>query len=145
MNRNGSPAADTLCGPKGLVLDSAGKLYVAEDDNSRVLEFNNPLHSPTADVTANEVFGQPSFNSTSCNVGSSGLCNPVHVAIGRFGQLIISDSGNNRLLVYDSPLSSTVANHVIGQPDFTSSAPATTATASPVPKELLLTITAIYT
>src|SRR5438552_7007517 len=37
-----TPAADTLCGPKGMAFDSSGNLWVAEDDNSRVLEYNDP-------------------------------------------------------------------------------------------------------
>jgi DNA-binding beta-propeller fold protein YncE len=133
-NRNGPPAADTLCGPKGLALDSAGNLYIAEDDNSRVLEFSDPLHSPTSDISANLVFGQPSFSTNACSLGPSGLCNPDHVAIGLFGQLIVSDGGNNRLLVYDKPLSNATANQVIGQPDFNSNAPATTASGFAGPK-----------
>jgi len=52
---------------------------------------------------------------------------PDHVALGRFGQLIISDGDNNRLLVVNEPLSNTTANAVIGQPNFTSNAAAATA------------------
>ena len=135
-NRNGSPAADTLCGPKGLVLDSAGNLYVAEDDNSRVVEFNDPLHAAATDIAARLVFGQPDFTTTACNVGASGLCHPDHVALGRSGQLIVSDSDNNRLLVYDNPLSNTTANQVIGQPDFTSNTPTTSASGFAGPKAI---------
>ncbi len=49
---NHVPAADTLCGPKGMALDSSGNLWVAEDDNSRVLEYDDPLHSGSSDISA---------------------------------------------------------------------------------------------
>ncbi len=117
-NRGSSiPSADTLCGPKGLALDpSSGNLWVAEDDNSRVLEYNDPLHSGSTDISANLVYGEPDFSTVACNVGATGVCHPDRVALGRFGQLIISDSDNSRLLVVDKPLSNTTANAVIGQP-----------------------------
>jgi sugar lactone lactonase YvrE len=128
------PAADTLCGPKGMALDSSGNLWVAEDDNSRVLEYDNPLHSGSRDISANLVYGEPDFSTVACAVGANSVCHPDHVAIGRFGQLIISDSDNNRLLVVNSPLSNTTANAVIGQPNFTSGAPATNANGFAGPK-----------
>jgi len=128
------PAADTLCGPKGMALDSAGNLWVAEDDNSRVLEYDDPLHSGSSDVSANLVYGEPDFSTAACNVGANGVCHPDHVALGRAGQLIISDSDNNRLLVVDAPLSTTTAGAVIGQPDFTSNAPTTMASGFAGPK-----------
>ena len=131
-NRSGSPGPQTLCGPRGVILDPAGNLYVAEDDNSRVLEFNDPLPSPpNADITANRVFAQPNFSTITCSVGPSGLCHPDDVALGSFGQLIVTDKDNNRVLVFDNPLTNNganqMANEVIGQPNFFSNAPATTA------------------
>jgi sugar lactone lactonase YvrE len=131
-----TPAADTLCGPKGLTLDSSRNLWVAEDDNSRVLEYNDPLHSSSSDISANLVYGEPDFSTMACNVGANGVCHPDRVALGRSGQLLISDSDNNRLLVVDNPLSNTIANQVIGQPDFTSNVPGTTASGFAGPKGL---------
>jgi DNA-binding beta-propeller fold protein YncE len=129
------PGADTLCGPKGLAIDpSSGNLWVAEDDNSRVLEYNDPLHSGSTDIKANLAYGEPDFSTVACNVGPNGVCHPDRVALGRFGQLIISDSDNNRLLVVNKPLSNTTANAVIGQPNFTSNTPTTTASGLAGPK-----------
>ncbi|PYV69869.1 MAG: hypothetical protein DMG96_32980 [Acidobacteria bacterium] len=134
-NRGSMPAADTLCGPKGLTIDpSSGNLWVAEDDNSRVLEYNDPLHSGSADIRANLVYGEPDFSTVACNVGANGVCHPDRVALGRFSQLIISDSDNNRLLVVNKPLSNTTASAVIGQPNFTSDTPTTTPSGLAGPK-----------
>ncbi|PYV71325.1 MAG: hypothetical protein DMG97_16650 [Acidobacteria bacterium] len=128
------PAADTLCGPKGLTLDASGNLWVAEDDNSRVLEYNDPLHSGSPDISADLVYGEPNFSSVACALGPNGVCHPDHVAIGRSGQLLISDGDNNRLLVIDDSLTNSTANAVIGQPDFNSNTPATSASGLSGPK-----------
>ena len=140
-NRGSStPAADTLCGPKGLTLDASGNLWVAEDDNSRVLEYNDPLHSGLPDISADLVYGEPNFSSVACALGANGVCHPDRVALGRSGQLLISDGDSNRVLVIDNPLSNTTANAVIGQPDFNSKGPATSATGFSGPKGIAVDV-----
>jgi sugar lactone lactonase YvrE len=129
-----APTAQTLCGPKGLARDREGNLYVGEDDNNRVLAFADPLDGKPRDFTAFAVFGQPDFSSAECNVGPTGACSPEGVTIGPSGQLIMSDKDNNRILIFDHPLRSRVADDVIGQPDFTSNAPGTSRTTLTAPK-----------
>ncbi len=46
-----SAKATTLCGVSGLALDSGGNLYAADTFDSRVLEFNQPIVSPTPTAT----------------------------------------------------------------------------------------------
>ena len=124
-NHGGSPSARSLCSPKGITLDKAGNLYVADADNNRVLLYINHL---TSDPIADRVFGQPNFTTTACSTGASGLCGPHRVRVDNRGQLLVSDSDNNRVLEYSNPLSSSIANFVFGQPNFTSHIPTTSAT-----------------
>jgi sugar lactone lactonase YvrE len=119
-NRGGSASASSLCSPKGITLDKAGNLYVADADNNRVLLYLNPL---TGNVVADRVFGQANFTTTACSTGASGLCGPHRVRVSRNGQLLVSDSDNNRVLEYSNPLSSSIANFVFGKPNFTDNAP----------------------
>jgi DNA-binding beta-propeller fold protein YncE len=119
-NRGGSASASNLCTPKGITFDKAGNLYVADADNNRVLLFLNPLKS---DAAANRVFGQPNFTGTACSTGAGGLCGPHRLRVSRNGQLLVSDSDNNRVLEYSTPLSSSIANFVFGKPNFTGNTP----------------------
>jgi NHL repeat len=86
------------------------------------------------DISADLVYGEPDFSSVACTLGPDGVCHPDHVALGRSGQLLIGDGDNNRLLVIDNPLTNTTANAVIGQPDFNSNVPTTTARGFSGPK-----------
>ena len=122
-NFNGvSPSASTLCQPEGVALDVAGNLYVADGLNNRVLVYLDPLTNQVAD----EVIGQPNFTSITFNDGgffpsASTLFAPLDVAVDNNGNVLIADSNNNRVLVYLDPLNTnTVADIVLGQPNFTS-------------------------
>ena len=44
-----TPSGASLCFPEGLTVDTLGDLYIADTHNSRILEFNQPLATPTAD------------------------------------------------------------------------------------------------
>jgi len=56
-NPPGTPDAETLCNPKGLTLDPSDNLWVADQNNHRVLEYYSPLFNSAA----NFVIGQPDF------------------------------------------------------------------------------------
>ncbi len=120
-----SPSASTLCDPQGLALDAAGNLYVADWQNSRVLVYLDPLNDQVADV----VIGQPDFTSIQFNNGgfnptASTLFTPLDVTVDNSGNVLIADTNNSRVTVYLDPLNGdTVADMVIGQPNFISSTP----------------------
>jgi len=116
----GGLSASALCLPGAVALDTAGRLYVADLWNSRVLEYDSPLTSQSA----SRVFGQAgSFTTAVINnggVSASSLNFAFGVMVDAGGRLYIGDTQNNRVLEYDSPLTSQVANRVFGQPNFTS-------------------------
>jgi len=131
-----SPSADGLCNLSGMALDSAGDLFVTDINNSRVLEYLNPLAAgggtpgtpgSSGDVTADVVFGQGgSFLSSSCGgpsfrgIAPSGsvLCLPDGVVLDSLGDVFIADASNSRVLEYTPPVSATPqANRVLGQLD----------------------------
>ena len=113
---NGGLSAGSLCLPIGVAVDSSGHLYIADNENSRVLEYNSPL---TSDTTADLVLGQPDFVSSTCDnggVSASSLCAPFAISADSRGDLYVADLGNSRVLEYNSPLASDMsANDVFGQ------------------------------
>lgn len=76
-----------------------------------MLEYDSPLTSPSANL----VFGQPNFTSNGCTAGATGLCQPASVAVDAAGHLYVADTTNNRVLEYDTPLSSQLPSRVFGQ------------------------------
>jgi sugar lactone lactonase YvrE len=126
---DGSSTAIDLCTPTGVAVDASENLYVADQGNGRVLEYNTALTNATADT----VFGQGGIFTTDsqCNYDSdisgvssaNDLCDPAGVAVDPLGNLYVADKGNNRVLEYNTPLTSgTTAARVSGQDDFTHNA-----------------------
>ncbi len=116
--------ASTINAVSGIVVDSAGGLYIVDSTtstsgNHRVLYF--PAGSFN---TATRVYGQGgSFTSGVANkngVSADSLSSPNGVSLDPSGGLYISDYGNSRVLYFSNP-SSTTATQVYGTPDFTSS------------------------
>jgi len=129
-NQGGAVAANTINGGDGVAFDGSGNLWVPDALNHRVLEFPAPF---TTNMPASLVLGQADFVHASANQGgaaptSATLNFPHQVAFDSSGRLFVSDSGNSRTLVFAPPFSNGMnASLVIGQPDFTSAAAATTA------------------
>jgi sugar lactone lactonase YvrE len=120
---NGGLNANGLANPAGLALDAAGNLYVADINNNRVLEYNAPLSSSQA---AERVFGQTDFSHNDANhggLGAGSLDAPEALALDGWGNLYVSDHGNNRVLEYARPLAAAAdhsADRIFGQPNATS-------------------------
>ncbi len=111
-------------GPAGLAYDSStGKLIVADNDNDRVLVFNQvpTINGAGADV----VVGQPDFTHNATNQGGAVGANTLDLSTGSIvgtygGKLLIADRINNRVLIYNSipTTNNASADVVIGQVDF---------------------------
>ncbi len=119
---NGGLSASTLNSPNGLITDSFGNLYVADQGNSRVLRYVNSATAVTgASTSATIVFGQPNMFANIPNNGginASTLNNPRGVAIDGSRNLYIVDTDNSRVLRYANVTSANTgasATSVMGQ------------------------------
>src|SRR5262249_32620709 len=118
-NQNlGKPTPSTLCAPRGVAVDSTGRVYIADSGNNRVLEYDSPF---TTNRVADDVFGQfGSFNTDDCNQGFSisqnSLCDQHGVGVDSVGNLYIADKENNPVVEFNTPEAITVTP---GSGDFT--------------------------
>jgi uncharacterized delta-60 repeat protein len=135
----GVPSASTTPGPTAMALSPTGKLIVTDQNARRVTIWNQ---IPNTDgVPANIVLGKPNFTSVTAGTSSTLMseCNGVTVAPD--GRLIVCDSGNNRVLIWNSvpTTSGAAANVVIGQTDFVTATAGLSATKLDRPVGVLLT------
>jgi len=103
------------------VASDGTRLAVADHDNNRVLIWSS---MPTASgAPADLVLGQKSFTGAVAGAGASALRGPSGVLFWG-GRLVVSDTGNNRVLVWDAvpTVSGAPADRVLGQADMSASA-----------------------
>ena len=117
MTSNGSGVtATTMEFPVGVVSDSAGNIWMTDQDNSRVLEFKPPF---TNGMAASVVIGEPDFVSKTCAVTATGLCFPDRgIVFDASGNLWVGDTSKCRILEYKPPFTNGMAATLaIGAPD----------------------------
>ncbi|HKQ50554.1 MAG TPA: NHL repeat-containing protein [Phycisphaerae bacterium] len=120
-NRGGNPGEKTLQRPETSCFDAEGNMYVADNQNNRVLLYLAPL---ATDMSATRVYGQPNFSTNGANQGgltATSMSGPVGVAIDPItGNLFVADAGNSRILEFADPKNDSTADRVFGQGgDFT--------------------------
>jgi len=116
-------SAQTLDSPTSVWSDDT-RLVVVDSGNSRVLVWST---FPDGNFrAATHVIGQANFSDGAANLGQANASNvslssPVSVDVREGGQLAVADTGNNRVLVWNTFPSSDgqAATQVIGQNGFT--------------------------
>lgn len=104
------------------------RMWVADPPNNRVLMFDVHPERLDSNPDATMVLGQPDFASRERGVGPNRFAGPSSVAYDPvFDRLFVSDSANNRVLVFDAKPGTMTSNDaaiaVMGQPDFESRVP----------------------
>lgn len=114
--------------PYGLAFDSTRNyLFVSENTNRRVSIFD--VSTITDGMNAINVLGQPNFTSSITATTQNGMNSPYGLAYdSTHNYLFVAESTNRRVTIFNV---STITNgmnaiNVLGQPNFTSSASATT-------------------
>ncbi len=129
-----TPPGSSLIRPTGFGFDHSGNLYVADEFNNRVLEYDNPIAGAGADSIPDRVYGQLDFlgtNDGSSLASASNMLGPNSVALDQQGSLYVADTSNNRVLAFDHPLQPTPVATRTPTPTPTRT-PTPTPTATPV-------------
>lgn len=124
---SGSGAAG-MSGPEGVAISSTGALFVAIPNQNRVLRFDSAATLANG-ANATRVLGQLDFTGTSSGLSATALHGPYGLTLSADDSLWVADYFNNRVVRFDnasSLLSGAKATGVVGQPDFVTSAAATT-------------------
>ena len=112
--------------PFDLALDPVNhRLFVSDDNNNRVLEYNLDSSNHLTHYTADHVLGQPDFVSSSFSSSSSTtMSHPAGITYDPANnRLFVADGGESRVLIFDLSHGITddmPATNVFGQPDFIS-------------------------
>lgn len=105
----------TLDGPQTVATDGE-RLFIIDYSDDRIVVYNTP--PTTSGAAADFVIGQPSLDSSDWGTSSTRLSSPESMIIAG-GRLIVADSGNNRVLIWNTVPTAleTPADLVLGQPD----------------------------
>jgi len=107
--------------PLRAFVDSAGRLWVSDYLNNRVLRFDN-ASSRSNGSSADAVLGQPDFTTNTSGTSANKMKGPVGVFVDGNRRLWVTDRLNHRVLRFDTAALKTngsSADGVLGQPDFT--------------------------
>lgn len=106
----GAVTASTLSSPRGVAVDAAGTLYVADTSNNRVLVYQAPWSDAVADV----VIGQTGMGASSAGSTLAKLRAPEGVFVDAGGALWVADTGNHRVLKFATLATGATAAFAIG-------------------------------
>lgn len=134
--------ASSLFLPGGMAIDGHNNIWVVDSDNNRVLEYTAPFYNG---MSASVVLGQPSFtiggvqstsqSSFNFNNSVTQLLSVAGIAFDPSGNLWVTDTYNNRVLLFAYPFSNNqAASLVLGQSNFTSNSSGLTATSLSQPR-----------
>ena len=100
-------SARNMLAPYGLAFAGNNGLLVSDQALNRVLFFpftNGAFTAADNGKAATKVFGQPDFTSSKISTSDTGMAGPHHLSSDTDGRPYVADSGNNRVLIFDTIL-----------------------------------------
>lgn len=121
-DRSSATAVNGFNNPAACDVDSAGRLWVVDRLNRRVLWFDDAYNASSNQPDADGVLGQANFTTSGSGLSQSKFNNPYDLAITTGGTLFVADRSNNRVLRFDNASAKSNganADGVLGQSSFT--------------------------
>jgi sugar lactone lactonase YvrE len=81
--------------PEGVCCDAAGRLWVADGGNNRVVRYDTPLSMAPLDLPSGTL-------GVIANLTPTGMSIPSSVAVSKSGRLWVMDTGFNRVLRFEN-------------------------------------------
>ena len=118
VNSPGAATASGMCSPWGIAFDSNDDLFVSDNGNSRILEYEPPFSNG---MSASFVIGQPNFTSNSApTTPAANLVGAFGIAIDASDNVWAADVNYGRVIEFPPPTSNGEnAIRVLGEPNFT--------------------------
>ena len=116
----GGISAATMNTPIRLFVDAAGRLWVSDYGNRRVLRFDSASVKVTG-APANGVLGQPDFVTNTAGTTAAKMNRTTGVFVDAGGRLWVGERDNSRVLRFDNAAAKANganADGVLGEPDF---------------------------
>ena len=133
--------------PRGVAVDSTGRLWIADTGNHRVLWFHDAYALTENGPMADGVLGQPDFSTRTTGLGPAAMNSPMEIASGDISTIYVADRGNNRILRFVDAASKENgddANGVLGQSGFFTNATSTASDGMDSPRGLALDGDVLY-
>lgn len=115
----------TVAAPYGALATDGELSYLADTANNRVLGYFSPPSGAGAEADFELGQGDASgsdFTGRAPGTGPTALSAPSKAWVSADGRLVVADTGNNRVLIWNLlPTANTPPDVVVGQPDFNSS------------------------
>lgn len=108
----------------GVTTDAAGRLWVVDNENRRVLRFDN-AGAKLDGANADGVVGQPDFTTATTSLTAGRFANPFSAFVDAAGALWVSDLDYRRVQRFPGAAAiatNGTADLVLGQPNFTTNA-----------------------
>lgn len=96
------PTARTMAAPYGIATAGDNGLVVSDAAHNRVLLFPRVNGTFTTGMAASKVFGQPNLTAADSGAADNRMNSPHHVSVDTDGRIYVADTGNNRVLIFDS-------------------------------------------
>jgi uncharacterized protein (TIGR03437 family) len=103
---NGPATSAELRGPRGVAVDSAGNIYIADSNNNRIRKVTNGVITTVAGSGTGGGFSGDNGPAT-----SAVLAFPFGVSVDSAGSIHIADTGNNRIRKVTNGVITTVAGN----------------------------------